>query len=62
MTRDVLHSKVEATKGPALSPIISPSLASRLVIGRRFWLSVHKWIGLFAGALFVLIGLALVRE
>jgi len=30
---------------------------SRLIIGRALWLTVHKYIGLFAGAIFVLIGL-----
>ncbi|MGO8848037.1 MAG: PepSY-associated TM helix domain-containing protein [Methylocella sp.] len=30
---------------------------SGLAIGRKLWLAVHKYIGLFAGAVFVLIGL-----
>lgn len=50
-------STPEAKSSVLSVPATQARPPSRLLIGRRLWLSVHKYIGLALGALFVLIGL-----
>jgi len=60
MAGDSMENDFEArAAGSPQPPIPVPPapLMSRLIIGRALWLTVHKYIGLFAGAIFVLIGL-----
>jgi uncharacterized iron-regulated membrane protein len=46
-----------ARKAPPPVPATQARPLSGFAIGRKLWLTVHKYIGLFAGAVFVLIGL-----
>ena len=60
MAGDSMENDFEArAAGSSQPPVPEPPapLKSRLIIGRALWLTVHKYIGLFAGAIFVLIGL-----
>ncbi len=58
MARDALETNVgRENKGSMRSPRMPASPPSGLIIGRKLWLTVHKYIGLFVGAVFVLIGL-----
>ncbi|HET6376111.1 MAG TPA: PepSY-associated TM helix domain-containing protein, partial [Methylocella sp.] len=36
----------------------APGSARRLAFGRRLWIAFHRWVGLFLGAVFVLMGLS----
>ena len=60
MAGDSMENDFEARAARSPQPPVTEPpapLKSRLIIGRALWLTVHKYIGLFAGAIFVLIGL-----
>ena len=50
-----MFARIDADEG-AKKP--EPRIERRPALGRRLFLGIHRWIGLFAGAIFVLIGLS----
>ena len=58
MAGDALKTNAgRENRGSMRSPGMPARPPSRLIIGRKLWLTVHKYIGLFVGAVFVVIGL-----